>query len=316
MKADVMVVGSLSMDLVLQVTRLPKMGETLAGSTFDTFVGGKGNNQAMASARAGAKAAMLGRVGNDEYGRVVMQSLKDNGVICDTMLVDKDVATGIANIWVGPDGDNAIIIVANSNGKLSAADVDNASEAIKAAKLLLLQLEVPIQTVTHAAEVAAANNTLVILNPAPAPPSGKLPEDLLKHVDILIPNETEAEILTGIKPADETSTKACLDALIALGPKSVILTLGERGAVYMSKNMRIKVPSYKVKVVDTTAAGDAFCGALAAKLAELESPKDSLNAKNIDAALRFACAAGAMACTKTGAGPSLPKRDELVSLMS
>ena len=154
-----MVVGSLSMDLVLQVPRLPKIGETLAGSTFDTFVGGKGNNQAMAAARAGAKTAMLGRVGNDDYGRVVLQSLKDNGVICDTMLVDKNVATGIANIWVVPDGDNAIIIVANSNSQLSGADVDDAKKAMDAAKILLLQLEVPIQTVTYAAEMARKNGT-------------------------------------------------------------------------------------------------------------------------------------------------------------
>ena len=311
MNPDVMVVGSLSMDLVLQVPRLPKIGETLAGSTFDTFVGGKGNNQALAAARAGAAVAMLGKLGGDAYGEEVLASLKNNGVNCDYMLIDPNISTGIANIWVGPTGDNSIIIVANSNGKLSESDIDNAAATIGAAKTVLLQLEVPIETITRAAAVAKRGSATVILNPAPAPPSGALPAELLQNVDILVPNETEAELLTGIKPHDDASTEACALKLLALGPKAVIITLGERGAIYIRKSgeslEKLHVGAFAVKVVDTTAAGDAFCGALASQLAKGAS---------MESALRYGCAAGALACTKPGAGPSLPTADELESLIA
>jgi ribokinase len=311
MATDVMVVGSLSMDLVLQVPRLPKIGETLAGKSFDTFVGGKGNNQALAAARAGAKTAMLGKLGGDAYGEIVLQSLKENGVNCDNMLVDPTISTGIANIWVGPSGDNSIIIVANSNGKLSPQDVEDAASAISSARTVLFQLEVPMETIVAAAAVAKRGQAMVILNPAPAPPSGSLPEALLKNVDLLVPNETEAELLTGINPQDEKSIEACALKLLSMGPKAVIITLGERGAIYMTQSgegiTKIKVPTYPVKVVDSTAAGDAFCGALASQLAR---------GATIETAMRYGCAAGALACTKPGAGPSLPMAADLEAMVS
>jgi len=311
MGPDVMVVGSLSMDLVLEVPRVPKVGETLAGYSFKTFVGGKGNNQALSAARAGATVAMLGKLGGDAYGEVVLATLKKNGINCENMLVDKSIGTGIANIWVGPTGENCIIIVANSNGKLSPEDVENASAVIIAAKTLLLQLEVPIETITKAAAVAKRGQAQVILNPAPAPPSGSLPVELLANVDILLPNETEAEILTGIKPHDDESTEACAVKLLSLGPKAVIITLGERGAIMVRQSAagleKLHVDSFPVKVLDSTAAGDAFCGALATKLARGASMED---------AIRYGCAGGALACTKTGAEPSLPKAADLEHLIS
>jgi ribokinase len=311
MGPDVMVVGSLSMDLVLRVPRVPKVGETLAGYSFETFVGGKGNNQALSAARAGANVTMLGKVGGDAWGDVVLDTLKRNGVDCKSMLTDQTVGTGIANIWVGPTGENCIIIVANSNGKLSPQDVDAAAAVIMSAKTLLLQLEVPVETITRAAEVAKRGDTQVILNPAPAPPSGALPPELLANVDILVPNETEAEILTGIKPHDDASTEACALKLLSLGPKAVIITLGERGAIMVSKTEsglnKLHAAAYPVKVEDSTAAGDAFCGALASQLAKGAS---------MELAIRYGCAAGALACTKAGAEPSLPTAAELDSLIA
>jgi ribokinase len=311
MDPDVMVVGSLSMDLVLQVPRVPKVGETLAGYSFETFVGGKGNNQALSAARAGAKVTMLGKVGGDAYGDIVLNTLKQNGIDCKNMLTDQTIGTGIANIWVGPTGENCIIIVANSNGKLSPQDVDAASAVIMSAKTLLLQLEVPVETITRAAAVAKRGNAKVILNPAPAPPSGSLPPELLANVDILVPNETEAELLTGIKPHDDTSIEACALKLLSLGPKAVIITLGERGAILVNQSAsglnKLHVASYPVKVVDSTAAGDAFCGALASQLAKGAS---------MEAAIRYGCAAGALACTKPGAEPSLPSAAELDALVA
>jgi len=303
----VVVVGSLSMDLVLTVPRLPKVGETLQGQTFNTFVGGKGNNQALAAARLGARVAMLGQVGNDEYGKIVLDNLKQNNVDTTHMLIDKNIGTGIANIWVGPDGSNSIIIIANSNGTLSPKHVEQCQTMLDNSKVLLLQLEIPMETVIAAARAGKARGLTVVLNPAPAPADGQLSSELLQLVDVFVPNETEAQLLTGILPQDQASAINCAQALIAMGPKAVILTLGERGAMVLQKDGKAEfISSHKVKVVDSTAAGDAFVGALGAKLAEGVSLAE---------AVRYGCAAGALACTVSGAAPSLPTAAALESLL-
>ncbi len=307
MPNDVAVVGSLSMDIVIRVPRLPSRGETLIGSTFDTFAGGKGNNQAMAAVRAGASVAMVGRVGNDAYGQILIDTLASEGVNTTALIADKSQTTGIANIWVGPGGENSIVIVPNANFSMSAAIVEE-SKILSESKVLLLQLEIPMPAVIAAARTAKANNVTVILNPAPAPESG-LPAELLEQVDILVPNETEAQLLSGINPDSPSTALQCAQKLLALGPKAIILTLGERGGFILEKsapNEPKSVDSYTVSVVDTTAAGDAFCGALAARL----SRGDTL----VDAA-RYGCAAGSLACTKAGAIPSLPKLAELEELV-
>ncbi|CAN5249441.1 ribokinase [soil metagenome] len=307
-QADVLVIGSLSMDIVIRVPRLPGRGETLKGSTFDTFPGGKGNNQALAAARSGAAVAMIGKVGDDAYGQILLDTLKENGVNTEGMSKDSAQTTGIANIWVGPSGENSIVIVPNANNAMTPLYVASQKALLNDAKVLLLQLEIPTETVIEAAKLARAEGLTVILNPAPAPENG-LPAELLQNVDVIVPNETEAHLLTGINPTTPELAHKCALKLIEMGPKGVILTLGERGAMILESANPDKpqtVSAFKVAVVDSTAAGDAFCGTLAMRLAK----GDSL----VEAA-KYGCAAGSLACTKAGAVPSLPGLAELENLI-
>lgn len=306
--ADVVVIGSLSMDIVIRVPRLPGRGETLKGSTFDTFPGGKGNNQALAAARCGASVAMIGKVGADAYGQVLLDTLKDNGVNTNGMTKDSEQTTGIANIWVGPSGENSIVIVPNANNSMTPEYVSAKTNLLSNAKVLLLQLEIPAETVLEAAKVARSKGLIVILNPAPAPETG-LSAELLKNVDVIVPNETEAHLLTGINPTSPELAHQCARKLLELGPKGVILTLGERGALILESSQPDKpqtVEAFKVSVVDSTAAGDAFCGALAMRMAKGDSLAE---------AAKYGCAAGSLACTKAGAVPSLPRLPELEKLI-
>ena len=306
---DVVVIGSLSMDIVIRVPRLPGRGETLKGSTFDTFPGGKGNNQALAAARCGASVAMIGKVGNDAYGQVLLDTLKDNGVNINGMTKDSEQTTGIANIWVGPSGENSIVIVPNANNSMTPEYVSAKADLLSNAKVLLLQLEIPAETVLEAAKAARSKGLTVILNPAPAPETG-LSAELLKNVDVIVPNGTEAHLLTGINPTSPELAHQCARKLLELGPKGVILTLGERGALILESSQPDKpqtVEAFKVSVVDSTAAGDAFCGALAMRMAKGDSLAE---------AAKYGCAAGSLACTKAGAVPSLPRLPELEELIA
>jgi ribokinase len=307
MAGHVVVVGSLSVDFVMRVPRRPEKGETISGFDFNTFVGGKGNNQALAAARAGANVHMVGRVGQDSYGEKLAETLKKDGVSTKFLFRDATVGTGIANIYVDPQGDNSIVIIAQSNGRLSKADVDAAGEVIKNASVLMLQLEVPIETVIAAAALAHKAGVRVMLNPAPAPPSGKLPDELWPNIDLVIPNQTEAELLTGIKVDDEAGAKKAAEALKKMGAKEVIITMGEHGAfTFDAKGNTSFVPAFKVTAIDTTAAGDAFCGALAASLA---------SGAALPEAVRVGCAAGGLATTKAGAEPSLPAKKDIDGLL-
>jgi ribokinase len=307
MTRRVVVVGSLSVDFVMRVPRRPQKGETIEGFDFNTFVGGKGNNQALAAAKAGAQVIMIGRVGADEHGERIALNLREHGVDTKHLLHDKETGTGIANIYVDPEGDNSIVIVTRANSKVCNEDLVSAAEAIAGAGVLLLQLEIPIPAVVAAAKAAKKAGLTVILNPAPAPPDGELPAELLKCVDIIVPNQTEAELLTSIKVTDAASAAAAAAKLKEMGAGNVIVTMGEAGAFLCdSKGTTEMLPSFAVKAVDTTAAGDAFCGALAAALAQDHQ---------LPSAIRLGCAAGALACTKPGAAPSLPSQEEIRELM-
>lgn len=308
MAKSVVVVGSLSVDFVMRVPRRPEKGETLTGIDFNTFVGGKGNNQALAAARAGAQVAMIGCVGTDAYGDTLAQKLAESKVNVNHLIRRTEVGTGIANIYVDPQGDNSIVIIPQANATLDEQVLRDANDTICGADILMLQLECPIETTTTAAKQAKAKGVTVMLNPAPAPPSGDLPIELWNSIDLLVPNQSEAEILTGIKCTDLGSAQKAAKALQAKGAKEVILTLGEDGALIMDRDgVLTHVPAFRVNPIDTTAAGDAFCGACAASLAA---------GLSLAEAVRIGCAAGALATTKAGAEPSLPCRDEIEDLIT
>lgn len=290
----VVVVGSFNMDLVVKAGRRPQTGETLMGEEFGMFIGGKGSNQAIAAARLGADVTMIGRLGTDLFGGTLMDAHAEEGICTDYVIRDTEVGTGVASILIDADGDNSIVLVPQANMCLSVEDIERASESIASANVLLLQLEVPIAASRRAAEIAKSNGATVVLNPAPAQ---ELPDDFLAQVDILTPNEVETESLSGVRVSTAADAERAAKVLLDKGLSAVILTLGERGALLLTPDMTQQVPAYSVEVVDTTAAGDAFCGALATGLARGENLAD---------AVAFANTAGALAITVLGAAPSMP----------
>jgi ribokinase len=302
----VVVVGSLNCDLVMRVGRMPERGETVFGKSFHTFVGGKGCNQAIAAARAGASVDMVGRVGSDEFGARLISALGADGIDCAHVAVDREIGTGVADILVDDDGDNRIAIAPQANGRLSREDVALAAALFDSAGAILIQLEIPLEAALVAAELGHARGRAVILNPAPAPPSGVLPEELIRATSIVVPNQSEAEIMTGVRVTDFASAIRAGRELRALGFQRAIVTLGELGAVDCDAASATEVEAFRVNVVDTTAAGDAFVGALSAAIVDGRSVAD---------AIRFGCAAGALAATKLGAEPSLPRRAEIEGLV-
>jgi ribokinase len=309
LKHDVLVIGSLNADLVVRAPHFPQPGETISGGDLHIIPGGKGANQAVAAARQGASVAMLGRVGNDSFGPFLLDSLKSNSVDITHVHAD-DSATGTAIIVVDANGQNSIVLSAGANGKVSPADVDNATSLRPS--LILLQLEIPTPTVLHAAQYARKNNIRVILNPAPAKP---LPDELIALIDFIIPNETELSLLTGLEVKDIPSAEQAAKKLLERGAKNVIVTLGEKGALLVSGNQTTQVNAHKVNVVDTTAAGDAFIGGFASKILESDSllleMMQQAASLQIEEAVKYANACGALAATKFGAQPSLPTRQEV-----
>lgn len=304
----VTVVGSLNIDLVCHATRRPDKGETLIGDAFDIFTGGKGFNQATAAARLGADVTLVGSVGADPFGEMLLTATETEGI--DSRFVTKrtDIGTGIATIVIEPDGDNSIIVVPRANMALTTAEIDAAADVIADADVLLLQLETPIAASEHAAAIAKTHGTTVILNPAPAQP---LPDSLLRYVDILTPNESETELLSEMRVSNDEDARNAAAVLRArmtdTETSTVVLTLGERGALMLTATTSERVPAYIVEAVDTTGAGDAFCGALATALASGET---------LHTAIAFANAAGAAAVTVVGATPSMPTRTKVDILMS
>jgi len=298
---NILVIGSLNADLVVRTPRFPQPGETISGDDLQTFPGGKGANQAVAAARLGTSVAMLGRVGKDNFGDFLLENLKSNKV--DSRFVQRDDAsTGTAIIVVDASGQNSIILSAGANGKVSDADASTAS--FSDFDLLLLQLEIPIETVLSAARRAREGGLRVLLNPAPA---RALPDPLISLPDFLVPNETELSLLTNQPVSDIPSAEKAAKTLLSRGAQTVIVTLGANGALLVTKENTKHIPPFKVNAVDTTAAGDAFIGGFASALLQNTSLEESV---------RYGCACGAVATTKFGAQPSLPTKEEVERFMS
>lgn len=290
MRAPVVVLGSLNMDLVVFAETLPESGETLIGREFREMPGGKGLNQAVAAARAGAQTVMVGAVGDDTYGRQLRGVLGDERIDGSRVRSVPGVRTGVASIGVDAGGANRIVVVPGANALVTADQVPDGPAGV-----LLASLEVPLHVVAQAFARASESGMTTILNPAPATP---LPEGLLADCDVLVPNEHEAAALTGESTADLPGAERAAMALCARGPRTVVVTLGARGALVVHGGQARHVPAVRVEPVDTTAAGDAFCGVLAARVAAGDS---------LGHAVDTASAAGALATTVVGAVASLPQ---------
>lgn len=303
-KPMISVVGSLNMDLVARSSHIPHPGETIIGGELHMLPGGKGANQAVATARLGVKTAMIGKIGQDAFAPPLLENLTADNINHVFVTQDHKSATGVALIVVDDAGENSIVVTPGANHQLSPADVIKAESVIADSKVMLLQLEIPLESVTKAAELAKSHGVTVILNPAPAQ---ALPSELLSLVDILIPNETETEILTGLPVNDFQEAEKAASKLREQGIVTVILTLGARGALLLNDTERLQIPALNINPVDTTAAGDAFVGGFAVALAEGHTLVD---------AVRWGNAAGALAATRLGAQPSLPTRQALLEKLN
>jgi ribokinase len=298
-KGKLVVLGSINADHILNLEHFPTPGETVTGQEYQVAFGGKGANQAVAAGRSGAGIAFIACVGDDDTGSRVCKQLASDNIDTSPISTIKDAATGVALIFVNSAGENVIGIHSGANGALTPALVEEQNQKISAASALLMQLESPLESVLAAAKIAHQNQTKVVLNPAPA---CELPDELLALVDMITPNETEAEKLTGVRVENDDDAAVAAQALHAKGIETVIITLGSRG-VWLSENGKgQRVPGFKVKAVDTIAAGDTFNGALVTAL---------LEDKPMNEAIRFAHAAAAIAVTRKGAQPSVPWRHEI-----
>jgi len=296
---DLCVVGSLNTDLVVKTPRLPRVGESVPDGTFSTFPGGKGANQAVAAARLGARVTMVGRVGDDAFGRELIANLTRERIDAAHVRPLPGTASGTALIEVDADGRNTIVVASGANMRVAAADVDAAREAIAACRVLLLQLEIPDGAVLRAAEIAKAAGALVCLDPAPARP---VPDALYALLDVIDPNEVEAQALTGIEVRAVAGAERAAEALRARGPRLAVVKMGDRGAFYAADGARGHVPAVPVHAVDTTAAGDVFAAALGVALGEGRAPAEAVG---------FAARAAALKVTRMGAQPGMPSRAEV-----
>jgi ribokinase len=293
------VVGSSNTDLVVKAPKLPAPGETVLGSEFIVAPGGKGANQAVAIARLGGGVTFVAKLGADDFGDQRLEDFKRDGMSTKFVFRDQESPSGVALIFVDDEGENMIVAAQGANARLLTGDVDRARSAILDADMLVLQLETPMETVEHAVSIAAGSNVPVILNPAPG---RELAPALIEKIGYLTPNETEAEILTGIKVASDDDARKAGAKLLEFGAGNVIVTMGRRGAMMMNANENLLIPAFVVDAVDATAAGDAFNGGLAYALA---------SGKGLADAVKFANAVAALAVTRMGAQPSMPTRDEL-----
>ena len=297
----ILIVGSSNTDMVIKTQNFPAPGETILGGRFLMNAGGKGANQAVAAARLGGIVTFVGKIGDDIFGKQAVQQLEDEGINVDFVAVDPENPSGVALITVDRKGENSIVVAPGSNGTLTAADFDKAMVLLDESEYVLMQLEIPIPTVEHIAAIAASKQKKVVLNPAPA---AKLSDELLKNLYIITPNETEAELLTGIKVTDELSALKAATFLHEKGIEIVIITMGSAGAFLLANGKSEIISSLKVEAVDTTAAGDTFNGALVVALSE---------GKTIQESITFANKAAAISVTRIGAQSSVPFRKEIVN---
>ncbi|MEC9490485.1 MAG: ribokinase [Halanaerobiales bacterium] len=299
---NILVIGSINMDLVAKTKKLPQIGETVLGESLLEKPGGKGANQAVSAAKLGADTWMLGKIGKDKFGQELKKSLKDHNVNLDYLYESEKYKSGTAVINVDQKGQNTIIVIPGANGKLTFSDIEKVKNKISRIDYILLQMEIPLETVFKTTKMAAEKGIKVVLDPAPA---NKIPDDVFSKIDVLTPNITEAEQILGIKLSKNNYKKAA-NLLRKKGIKIVILTLGEKGVYVKSENEEFFLNGKKVNSIDTTAAGDCFAGAFAA----------SYNENNLREAVEFANAAAALSTTKMGAQNSIPAKKEVIDLLN
>lgn len=298
----IIVVGSCNTDMVIKADRLPVPGETILGGTFFMNPGGKGANQAVAASRMGGNVTFISKTGNDVFGKQSVVLYDSENINTDYIFSDPNHPSGVALITVDSNGENCIVVASGANASLSPSDINKAIDAIESSDLVLMQLEIPIETVEYVAEIANRKGIKVILNPAPA---RALSDELLTCLYIIIPNKVEAEILSGIKVTDSESARQAANIISARGVDNVVITLGSQGALIKERSTYDYVEAFKVDSVDTTAAGDVFCGSLCVGLSEGKSILDSV---------KLAARAAALTVTRMGAQSSIPYRTDLSSL--
>ncbi|WP_449621150.1 ribokinase [Robertmurraya sp. Marseille-Q9965] len=299
----ILVIGSFMTDLVVQTPKVPVEGETIIGSTFNRFTGGKGANQAVAAARLGGDVTMIGKLGEDDFGREHIDALKAENVNHQSVIYDSQSNTGVGNIVIDQNGNNRIVVIPGANLRLTEKDIASFENVIIDSDIVVLQLEIPMETVYKSIELAHKHGKTIILNPAPAQPIKSI---YIDKVDYFIPNETEASLLTNIEVSSLETAEKAAETLLMQGYKNVIITLGSKGVLFKNSSEMKYVKAHTVKAVDTTAAGDSFIGSFAYGLSNEMSVEQSLN---------LAVAASALTVTKLGAQPSLPKIDDVNELL-
>jgi ribokinase len=303
MRPKIVVIGSSNTDMVVKSSRIPQPGETVLGGTFVLAAGGKGANQAVAAARLGGDVIFITRLGTDIFGEQALENFKRDQIDTTGITRDPDHPSGVALIMVDEHGENIISVAPGANRQLRPEHVENLHDQIVDSQIILMQLEIPLTVVESAARLGKKHNLTVILNPAPAT---TLPPDLLANISILTPNRTEAELLSGIAIPDEKSAILAARKIRKMGVQSIILTMGSLGALVVHQNEAVMIPAFPIHPVDTTAAGDAFNGALAVALTRHKSLLE---------AVRFANAVAALAASKMGAQPSLPYQNEVENFL-